>query len=168
MRIYLIGFMGAGKSYWGPLLAQQAGVRFYDLDREIEESQGMDIDEIFSKNGEESFRVIEKELLHILTESHLEFVMACGGGTPCFLNNIEYMKRSGKVVWINPSAEVLADRLRTEREQRPLLQNIADEKLLTYIQKKIADRRLYYEQADVSTDEENIDLAALLKSIVHV
>jgi shikimate kinase len=78
------------------------------------------------------------------------------------------MKRSGKVVWINPSAEVLADRLRTEREQRPLLQNIANEELLTYIQKKIADRRLYYEQADVRIDKENIDLAALLKSIAHV
>jgi len=88
MRIYLIGFMGAGKSFWGPRLAQQAGLRFYDLDREIEQSQQLTIDQLFTLKGEESFRVLEKELLHLLTENHSQFVMACGGGTPCFFYNI--------------------------------------------------------------------------------
>ena len=165
MRIYLIGFMGAGKSYWGPRLAQQAGIRFYDLDREIEESQGASIDEIFSKSGEEAFRIIEKELLHILTESHSQFVMACGGGTPCFLNNIDYMKRSGKVVWINPAVEILAHRLTAERNQRPLLRDIAEEALLPYLQKKMADRRLYYEQAHLCVDADPLDLSYILNAL---
>lgn len=168
MRIYLIGFMGAGKSYWGPQLAQEAGLPFYDLDRSIEESQSLTIDQLFVQKGEESFRTIEKELLHLFTETHLHFVMACGGGTPCFLNNIDYMKRSGKVVWINPSTAVLARRLWSEQEQRPLLRSVAKNELPDYIQKKMADRRLYYEQADVRVDQEVIDVTLLLKSLGHV
>lgn len=165
MRIYLIGFMGAGKSYWGPRLAQEAGLRFYDLDREIEQSQQLTIGQLFDQKGEESFRAVEKEVLHLLTERHSHFVMACGGGTPCFLNNIDYMKRSGKVVWINPATEIVARRLWSEREQRPLLRADSAEELVGVIQKKMADRRLYYEQADIRVDEETIDVAALLKSI---
>lgn len=167
MRIYLIGFMGAGKSYWGPLLAREAGLRFFDLDLVLEESHGQRIDTIFSQQGEESFRKMEKELLHLITESHTQFVMACGGGTPCFFNNIEYMKQSGKVVWINPAVEVLTSRLATARQQRPLLQSVTDQELSGYIQKKMADRRLYYEQAHLRIDEESIDLAGLLKSLLH-
>ena len=167
MRIYMIGFMGAGKSYWGPRLAQEAGLRFYDLDREIEDSQESTIDQLFDQKGEESFRAIEREMLHLLTESHSDFVMSCGGGTPCFLNNIEYMKRSGKVVWINPAIEVLAGRLWSERDQRPLLRSVSQSELEGFIQKKMADRRLYYEQADVRVDEETIDVTSLLKSIAH-
>jgi shikimate kinase len=167
MRIYLIGFMGAGKSYWGLRLAQQAGIRFFDLDRAIEESRQMTIDRLFALQGEESFRVTEKELLHLLTETHEQFVMACGGGTPCFLNNLEYMKRSGKVVWINPATDLLAHRLLKEREQRPLLRSVSDIELKGFIQKKMADRRLYYEQAHLRVDQEAIDLDALLKSIQH-
>jgi shikimate kinase len=167
MRIYLIGFMGAGKSHWGPRLAQEAGLRFYDLDREIEESQALTIDQLFTQQGEESFRILEKERLHLLTESHSQFVMACGGGTPCFLNNIEYMKRSGKVVWINPAVEVLARRLWSERMKRPLLRSVAEPELVDFIQQKMADRRLFYEQADVRISEETIDVTALLKTIQH-
>lgn len=167
MRIYLIGFMGAGKSYWGSRLAQEAGLRFYDLDREIEQSQQLTIGQLFDQKGEESFRAVEKELLHLLTERHSQFVMACGGGTPCFLNNIDYMKRSGKVVWINPATEIVARRLWSEREQRPLLRADSAEELVGVIQKKMADRRLYYEQADIRVDEETIDVAALLKSIEY-
>ncbi|MBM3922346.1 MAG: shikimate kinase [Sphingomonadales bacterium] len=167
MRIYLIGFMGAGKSFWGPRLAREAGFRFFDLDQVLEESQGERIDTIFSQHGEEAFRQLEKDCLHLLTESHTQFVMACGGGTPCFLNNIEYMKQSGKVVWVNPAVETIAQRLTTARQQRPLLQSVTDEELLGYIQKKMADRRLYYEQADLRIDEEPIDLSAVLKSLLH-
>lgn len=168
MRIYLIGFMGAGKSYWGPRLAQMAGLRFYDLDLAIEESRGQSINQLFALQGEESFRVIEKEVLHLLTETHEQFVMACGGGTPCFLNNLEYMKRSGKVVWINPTNEVLTRRLSKERDERPLLQSVAESELAGFIQKKMADRRLYYEQAHLRFDQETIDLTAVLKAIQHV
>ncbi|MFM8807023.1 MAG: shikimate kinase [Sphingomonadales bacterium] len=168
MRIYLIGFMGAGKSYWGPRLAQEAGLRFYDLDREIEESQALTIDQLFTLKGEESFRALEKDQLHSLTEGHADFVMACGGGTPCFLNNIEYMKRSGKVVWINPAIEVLAKRLWSERMHRPLLRSVSETELVDFIYKKMADRRLYYEQADIKIDEESVDVSALLTSIHHV
>jgi shikimate kinase len=167
MRIYLIGFMGAGKSHWGPLLAREAGFDFFDLDREIEKNQGLSIDHLFAQQGEESFRLLEKQCLHQITEGHTQFVMACGGGTPCFFNNIDFMKRSGQVVWLNPSVKKLASRLFAERDHRPLLQTLSDLELEGYIQKKMADRRLYYEQAHYRIDEETIDLPQLLKSLLH-
>jgi shikimate kinase len=77
------------------------------------------------------------------------------------------MKQSGKVIWINPAVGTIAQRLMTARQQRPLLQSVTDEELLGYIQKKMADRRLYYEQADLRIDQEPIDLSAVLKSLLH-
>lgn len=167
MRIYLIGFMGAGKSFWGKRLAQAIGYPFYDLDSAIEDSQGVSINELFSSLGEEGFRVVEKECLHLITESHADFVMACGGGTPCFLNNIEYLKRSGKVVWLHPPLAVLVRRLIEERAQRPLLKDIEPEALSGFIQKKMADRRLYYEQAHYRVELEQVDIPALIKIIEY-
>lgn len=167
MRIYLIGFMGSGKSYWGPRLANEAGFDFFDLDREIEKNQGSNIEQLFAQKGEEAFRVIEKDCLHQITEEQPQFVMACGGGTPCFFNNIEYMKRSGLVVWLHPPVEILARRLMSEREQRPLLRSLSDQELLAFIQKKMADRRLYYEQAQVRIEQETIDLPLLLQTLSH-
>src|SRR5215213_139448 len=126
MRIFLIGFMGCGKTHWGKLLSAKMKMPFFDLDEKIEENEGRTVAEIFAKEGEEYFRLLEKDVLHLLTESHEGFIMATGGGTPCFYNNIDYLKKQGTVVWINCSTDCLHQRLMKEKDKRPLIANIAD------------------------------------------
>jgi shikimate kinase len=167
MKIFLIGFMGSGKTYWGRQLSHKLQIPFFDLDEKIVEQEGKSINGIFASEGEEYFRQLEKELMHIITESHETFVMACGGGTPCYFNNIEYMNESGMAVWINTPAEVLHERLMKERAHRPLLRDLSDEQLKSFIMKKYADRRMYYEQAAVVIDDENSSLDDFLQKIFH-
>ncbi len=165
MRIFLIGFMGCGKTHWGKELSKKLGIPFFDLDDKIVEKEGKSINDIFSEKGEECFRLLEKEVLYLLTENHESFVMACGGGTPCFYNNIDYMNRNGTTVWINCSVDCLHGRLIKEREKRPLIKDLTDEQLKAYIVKKFGDRRIYYQQASVIINDNQVTLETLLNSI---
>jgi shikimate kinase len=167
MKIFLIGFMGSGKTHWGRLLSEKLGIRFFDLDEQIVEHAEKSIPEIFSTQGEEIFRLMEKDVLHIITESHDSFVMACGGGSPCYFNNIEYMNESGTTVWINVPLETLFERLVQEKDKRPLIKDLSDEQLNGFISKKFSDRRIYYEQATVAVDEEPVQLESLIEKIFH-
>jgi shikimate kinase len=110
--------MGSGKTHWGRLLSQKLSFPFFDLDEQIESHEGRSIPEIFSQSGEEHFRLTEKDALHIITESHDSFVMASGGGSPCYFNNIEYMNRSGITVWLNTPIDILYQRI-VERKRCP-------------------------------------------------
>lgn len=167
MKIFLIGFMGCGKTHWGKLLSQKLNIPFFDLDEKIVEQEGKSVSEIFNNEGEEYFRHAEKEVLHLLTESHETFVMATGGGAPCFYNNIDYLKKHGTVVWINCSTELLHLRLLKEKDQRPLISDIPDEDLKSYIIKKYSSRKIFYQQANVILPEENITMENLLNKIFH-
>ena len=167
MKIFLIGFMGAGKTYWGRLLSEKLGIRFFDLDEQVTEHAGKSIPEIFATEGEEQFRLQEKEVLHIITESHDSFVMACGGGSPCYFNNIDYMNQAGTTVWINTASDILFQRLMAEKEKRPLIRDLSNDQLKAFIHKKFADRKIYYEQADVKVDEELVQLDKLIETIFH-
>lgn len=167
MKIFLIGFMGSGKTHWGRLLSEKLGIRFFDLDEQVAEQAGKSIPEIFEQEGEEQFRQMEKEVLHIISESHDSFVMACGGGSPCYFNNIEYMNQSGTTVWINTPLETLFERLVKEKEKRPLIRDLSDDQLKGFIGKKFADRRIYYEQARLKVDEQPVRLEQLIEKIFH-
>jgi shikimate kinase len=167
MKIFLVGFMGCGKTHWGKLLSHKLQTPFFDLDEKIVEHEGKDISEIFSEMGEEYFRMLEKEVLHLITESHDTFIMACGGGTPCFFNNIDYMKRQGTTVWINCSADCLYQRLVKEKDQRPLIRSIPDNELRSFIIKKFADRKIFYQQADVILNEEDVSIDSLVEKVFH-
>lgn len=167
MKIFLIGFMGAGKTHWGRLLSEKLGIRFFDLDEQVTEHAGKSIPEIFATEGEEQFRLLEKEVLYIITESHESFVMACGGGSPCYFNNIEYMNQAGTTVWINTALDTLFDRLVKEKDKRPLIKELSVEQLRGFISKKFADRKIYYEQANVTVDEEPVQLDRLIEKIFH-
>jgi shikimate kinase len=167
MKIFLIGFMGSGKTHWGKQLSEKMGVPFFDLDEKIEEHEGKSIVQIFAEEGEEYFRLLEKDVLHLLTENHDTFVMACGGGTPCFFNNIDYLKRAGTVIWINTSVDCLYDRLVQEKEKRPLLRSIPNEELRGYIIKKYSDRKIFYQQATATVCEDNVTLDLLMDAIFH-
>ena len=167
MKVFFIGFMGSGKTHWGRQLSKKLGIPFFDLDEQIVSHEEKSIPEIFAAEGEEYFRLLEKDVLYIITESHDSFVMACGGGTPCYYNNIEYMSKSGTSVWINTPVQTLYERLIDEKESRPLIKNLSDEQLKGYIIKKYADRKIYYEQADVIVDEEPVQLEKLVEKIFH-
>ena len=159
--------MGSGKTHWGHLLSEKLGMRFFDLDEQVTEHAGKSIPEIFAGEGEEQFRLIEKEVLYIITESHESFVMACGGGSPCYFNNIEYMNKSGTTVWINTPLDTLFQRLIGEKEKRPLIKQLSSEQLKGFIAKKFSDRKIYYEQASVTVDEEPVQLDQLIEKIFH-
>ncbi|HEV7620345.1 MAG TPA: shikimate kinase, partial [Flavisolibacter sp.] len=164
---FLIGFMGSGKSHWGIQLSNKINIPFFDLDEKITETEGKPINKIFEVNGEEYFRRKEKEVLHMLTEQNKTFVMACGGGTPCFYNNIEFLKKNGIVVWLNCSTESLYKRLLKEKDRRPLISKIPDIELKSYIIKKYSSRKIYYQQANIIINEENLSLDMFVSQIFH-
>ena len=101
------------------------------------------------------------------TESHDSFVMACGGGSPCYFNNIEYMNQSGTTVWINTPLHTLYERLSAQKTKRPLIRDLSDAQLQGFIGKKFAGRKIYYEQADITIDEEPMQLDSLIGKIFH-
>ncbi len=159
--------MGSGKTHWGRLLSEKLGIRFFDLDEQVTEHAGKSIPEIFSTEGEEHFRLMEKDVLHIIAESHDSFVMACGGGSPCYFNNIDYMNREGTTVWINVPMETLFHRLAEEKDKRPLIKELSDDQLRNFIARKFSDRKIYYEQADIFVDEQPVQLDNLIEKIFH-
>lgn len=168
MRIFLIGFMGSGKTHWGKQLAQRLQLSFYDLDEVVVQAEQMAIPEIFSAKGEEYFRNREKALLEKLVDENESMVVSCGGGTPCFFNNIEFMKKYGTVVWLNTAVNVLLGRLMKERNERPLLKDISDDDLRNYILRKLNERRMYYEQADVIIDKEDAySMNDFIQTVLH-
>ena len=167
MKIYLIGFMAAGKTHWGQQLSQKLNIPFFDMDEQIVNSEGQSINDIFEKFGEEYFRVKEKGVLHIVTESHSSFVLACGGGSPCYFNNIDYMNQNGTTVWLNTPMNVLFQRLLVEKDKRPLLKDLSDDQIRSFVIKKFADRKIYYEQAQVVIDDEEISLDHFIEKVFH-
>jgi shikimate kinase len=167
MKIFLVGFMACGKTHWGKLLSEKLQIPFVDLDEKIVEHEGKEITEIFAELGEEYFRMLEKEVLHLLAESHDSFIMACGGGTPCFFNNIDYMKRQGTVIWLNCTIETILKRLVKEKDSRPLVKSIPDDKLRGQIIRKLSDRKIFYQQANVIVHEDDLKLEQLVDKIFH-
>ena len=159
--------MGSGKTHWGKKLSQKLQVPFFDLDEKIIESEGKTINEIFDDKGEEYFRMLETDTLHMLTESHETFVMATGGGTPCYFNNLDYMNKSGTSVWINTPIDILFERLAKERKNRPLIKHLDDRQLRAYIIKKFSDRKIYYEQAHVIIDEDKKTMEKIVQQVFH-
>src|ERR1700722_16320474 len=163
MKIFLIGFMGSGKTHWGRQLSAKLGLAFHDLDTVIVEKEKKPVADIFGEKGEEYFRYQEKETLEELVEGKDGFILSCGGGTPCFFNNIEFMKKSGKVIWLNTSIEALQERLLRERKSRPLIREVDERDLGRYIVRKLSERRMDYQQADVTVNEESITLDELIR-----
>ena len=146
LKIFIVGFMGSGKSHFGKQWAAEKGLQFYDLDKEIESAEGMSVTDIFSSKGEAHFRDIESKALNTF-ERKDNFILACGGGTPCFNNNMQWMNDHGTTVYLKCPPGLLFQRLENEKEQRPLLQNIPHQELMPFIITKLAEREPYYMQA---------------------
>jgi shikimate kinase len=144
--IFLTGFMGCGKTSWGRKLAAHLGYEFIDLDHVLEAQAGMSIAEYFSSFGEESFRVLESEVLK-QTQYPENAVISTGGGLPCFFNHMEWMNSHGKTVYIQLPPKTLVDRLQKGKAKRPLLNEKHGDALLAFITEKLAGREAYYLQA---------------------
>jgi shikimate kinase len=151
MRIFLIGFMGSGKTTVGRPLAKALGLRFVDMDSHIVENQNKSISDIFEALGEEGFRTLERETLGKLSARD-DLVIATGGGAPCFFDNMETMNRVGTTIYLNVSPEGLAERLRRGRDKRPLLRGKDDAELSAYIRRTLAERAPFYAQARITVD----------------
>lgn len=159
MRIYLIGYMGCGKSTLGKKLAKHAGLQFVDMDHYIEKRNCKSIPQIFSEEGETEFRKKERKALEELSEFS-NVVIATGGGAPCFFDNIDLMNRTGKTIYLNIDPKILAARLMQSKTERPLIKGKSKEELVTFIDETLKKRNEFYMQAhyqitrpDMSLDE---------------
>ena len=142
-RIFLIGYMGAGKTTLGRALAAELGVEFIDLDCYIEERFRKTISQIFAEKGEEEFRNIERRMLHEVGEFE-NVIISTGGGTPCFFDNIEYMNSQGTTVFLDVPVERLFIRLSIARSKRPLIKDKNDEELRAFIAEQLGKRLPHY------------------------
>lgn len=151
--IFLIGFMGSGKTTLGKKLAKTLKYDFIDSDMWIENRNSSTIKQIFENKGEDYFRFLEQEFIENFNPSK-PTVVATGGGLPCFNENIERLKNKGIVIYLKASAKILLSRLKSDKS-RPLISIIDENEKLTFIEKKLSERSVYYNQAHFSINSGN-------------
>ena len=155
-RIILIGYMGAGKTTIGKALSKELGIIFYDLDWYIESRMRKTVSEIFAERGEEGFRQIEYNMLHEVAEFE-DVIISCGGGTPCFFDNMDYLNQQGQVVYLKAEPEVLYKHLLMAKVERPLLKGKSKEELLKFIKEQLKKREAFYTKARYTLDVSLMD-----------
>ena len=146
IRIFLTGYMGAGKTTLGKALARELHIPFIDLDWYIEERFHKTVGELFTERGETGFRELERNMLHEVAEFE-NVVISTGGGAPCFFDNMDFMNRTGKTVFLDVHPDVLFRRLRVAKQQRPILQGKEDDELKAFIVQALEKRAPFYHQA---------------------
>ena len=155
-RIIIIGYMGAGKTTVGKALSKELGIPFYDLDWYIESRMRKTVAQLFSERGEENFRHIEYNMLHEVAEFE-DVIISCGGGTPCFFDNIDYMNEQGETIYLKATPEVLYGHLKMGKTVRPLLLGKTEDELLSYIGQQLSVRENYYNKAKHVLDVSLLD-----------
>ncbi len=166
--------MGAGKTTIGKALSKELGIIFYDLDWYIESRMRKTVSQIFAERGEEGFRKIEYNMLHEVAEFE-NVIISCGGGTPCFFDNMEYLNQQGQVVYLKASPEVLYKHLQMARVERPLIKGKSQEELLTFIREQLEKREPFYSKARYTLDVNLMDnydkikiSVAKLREMLHI
>lgn len=160
MRIYLIGYMGCGKSTLGNRLSKHLNMQFIDMDHYIEERNYKTVPQIFAEEGEAEFRKKERKALEELSE-FTDVVIATGGGAPCFFDNIDLMNTTGKTIYLNIDPKILADRLLKSKTDRPLIKGKSKEELVFFIDETLKKRNQFYKQATFEITKPDIDLDEL-------
>lgn len=166
MKIFLIGFMGCGKSTLGKKLASRMGAEFIDLDHQIEKEIGTTIGNYFSTNGEDVFRAEESRVLKEFNYPE-NAIVATGGGTPCFFDNMDWINANGTSIYIELPAAVLAQRLENGKDKRPLLKDLHGDALIAFIAAKLEERKDYYQRCQLKISGISLtadDLRALVLS----
>ena len=163
-RIFLIGYMGAGKTTVGKALSKALGLTFYDLDWYIEGRRSRTIAQLFEQEGEEGFRKIEQNMLHEAAEFE-DILLSCGGGTPCFFDNIDYMNSCGDTLFLEASVDTIISHLKISRTPRPLLQQKSGEELRQFIDEQLQTRLPFYQQAKYTF---NVDILDSFEKVNHL
>ena len=148
--------MGAGKTTVGKALGKETGLQFYDLDWYIEGRMRKTVPQLFAERGEDGFRQVERTMLHEAAEFE-DVILSCGGGTPCFFDNMDYMNAQGDTVYLKASPEVLCAHLRMGKTRRPLLEGKTPEELLGFVTEQLARREQYYLAARHVLDVDLLD-----------
>lgn len=164
-KIFFIGLMGAGKSYWSKKVSKWIKSAGYDLDALIEMNEEKTIAEIFAEDGEDYFRKTETKLLKWFKEKK-KYVLATGGGTPCFNENMQWMKKEGIVIWLDESMKVLVERLIKEKEHRPLIAKLNEKQIVTFLEEQLTNRFSFYQQANYRVSSAKITVSELKKIIL--
>ncbi len=164
--VFITGFMGCGKTTQGKKLAKAMGYFFIDLDDYITNKYDKEITELFQEIGEEEFRKIETEALKECIQDNMKALIATGGGTPCFNDNLKVMSENGKVVYLKMEAEALYNRLFNAKNDRPLLNDKSNMEMLLYIENLLKNREAFYNQAHIITSGVTVDIEALKTQIL--
>ena len=156
IRIFLVGYMGAGKTTLGKAVARKYKLSFVDLDWYIEERFHKTIKELFEEKGEAGFREIERNMLHEAGVFE-DVVVSTGGGTPCFFDNMEFMNSLGDTVFLDVCPDVLFKRLRVAAQSRPVLRDKHEEELHAFIEEGLTKRNSYYNRAKYTFDGNRLE-----------
>ena len=167
IRIILIGYMGAGKTTVGRQLALALGCSFYDLDWYIEMRYHRTVAQLFAERGEEGFRELEHNMLHEVAEFE-NIVLSCGGGTPCFYDNMQYLNAQGETIYLKVEPATLAQHLEMGKVERPLIKGKTKEDLVRHIQESLQQREHFYLQAKHEVDVTLLDNYEKIKDSVKL
>jgi shikimate kinase len=165
-KIFLIGFMGSGKTHWARLLSASHQLSYADLDDVIEKEYKRKIADIFAEKGEGYFREIEAKAIRSFANEQ-NCIIACGGGTPCYQENMQWMNENGITVYLKDSPAVLVKRLIKEKAKRPILMNVTDDELENFIAGKLKEREAFYNQAKIIVNEETTTTQQLVDMIFN-
>lgn len=149
--VFLVGFMGTGKTHWGRLWAEKLHYVFVDLDDVIEAAEHSSVHDIFENKGEDYFRRKEAETLRQMGENE-NTIIACGGGTPCFFENMEWMNAHGITILLRSEAAYILENIKNQSGKRPLLKGMNDEEMLSFIESKLKERAPFYTKAAIALD----------------
>ena len=168
MRIFLIGFMGAGKSFLGKIWGEIYSIPFYDLDKLIEDEERITVENIFATFGEDYFREREAAVLRN-TDRFENCIIACGGGTPCYFDNMQWMNKNGATVFLNESEINIYNHLKNDKKIRPLIISQDDKSLQAFIKNKLQQRIPFYNECRLllKSDQLNKDGFAVIEKYIN-
>lgn len=147
MKYFLVGYMACGKSFAGKVMAKRKGLPFIDLDAYIVKQEGKTISAIFAEKGETGFRELETHYLHLLSERKDDFVMATGGGVPCFNGNMDYMNTFGHTIFLRTDVDIITRRLIRGKIWRPMVRELEDHEIHDFVCRHLEQRLPFYNQA---------------------
>ncbi len=164
MHIFLLGFMGSGKSHWGRLWAAAHNFNFIDIDEELEKQEQKTVAAIFETRGEDYFRQKETILLRSLT-AQSNSIVSCGGGTPCFFDNMAWMNKNGLTIFLEATTQFILKNIKNEKDKRPLIKDKDDAEILFFIDQKLKERQPYYSKAKIILPAEDLNIDSIKKVI---
>lgn len=165
LNIFLIGMPGSGKSTTGKILAKKLALNFIDLDIFIEEKYNKKVEDIFEENGEDFFRIIERDCLDEILNLKNNFLLALGGGTPCFFNNMTKIKQNGFCIYLQFKSTELANRIVSNKNKRPLFKNLNEIEVLDKVKVLLRAREIFYSEAQLVINELEYDENKLVELI---